>query len=413
MILSALTRLRRAPLSFAEFVAMMAATMAIYALAIDTMLPSLPAIGRSFRVGDDNQLQWVVTLFVMGGGFVQLFYGPLADRLGRRRVLLFGLFLYVLLSALAALATSLPALLLLRVTQGLAAAAAGVIPRSIVRDRFEGARMAKVMSMAFLVFLIVPVLAPTIGQALLLIMPWQGIFGFLAAYGCAVALWIGLRLPETLHVDNRRSLTMVHLLEAGGQVLSEPTSIFYTLATTALMGSLMAYISTMPQIFNTLFQRPALMPTVFALCAGTMAVASFCNIRIVERVGMRGVSHRALFGFVAVSAVHLAVALAGRESLISFTILQGATMGCFGLAVSNFNAIAMQRMGAIAGSAASLQGVISTIGGALIGSLIGHQWNGSITYLPAGFLICGILALVLVLIGERGRLLRDPVVRQA
>jgi DHA1 family bicyclomycin/chloramphenicol resistance-like MFS transporter len=408
MMPSALVRLRQAPLSFPEFVAMMAATMAMYALAIDAMLPALPAIGRSFQVTNDNQLQWVIALFVIGGGLGQLFYGPLSDWLGRRPVLLLGLALYVLLAALAAQADSLPHLLALRMAQGLAAGSAGVVPRSIIRDRFEGAEMAKVMSMTFIVFLIVPVLAPTLGQAVLLFLPWQGIFGFLAAYGCAVALWVALRLPETLHPEYRRSPSISHLTQASVTVLREPTSFYYTLASTALIGSLMAYITTMPQIFSVYFKQLALMPGIFALCAGTMALASLFNVRFVQRVGMRGVSHCALIGFVLIAALHLGVSLAGPETLLSFTLLQAATMGCFSLAISNFSAIAMQRMGAIAGSAASVQGVTSMIGGAVIGSLIGHQWRGEITFLPAGTLCGGLAALALVLIAERGRLFREP-----
>jgi len=406
MSLSSLSRLRAVPMSFTEFVALMAATMAIYALAIDAMLPALPAIGRGFLVTNDNQLQWVVTLYVAGGGLGQLFYGPLSDRLGRRPVLLFGLFLYVGLSLLAAFATSLSMLLGLRVTQGLAASVASVLPRSIVRDRHAGAQMAKVMSITFIVFLIVPVLAPTVGQALLLILPWQGIFGFLAVFACVVALWIALRLPETMHPDHRRPLSAGHMLAATGKVLREPTSIFYTLATTAMMGSLMAYISTLPQIFSVYFQRPTLMPLIFALCAGTMALSAFFNVRFVERVGMRGVSHRALIAFVLISALHSAVAYSGYETLVTFTLLQALTMGCFGLAGSNFNAIAMHHMAAIAGSAASVQGFITMIGGALLGSLIGHQWSGTVTFLPAGSCVCGVIALGLVAIAEKGHLFR-------
>jgi DHA1 family bicyclomycin/chloramphenicol resistance-like MFS transporter len=407
---SLLTRLRSAPLSFAEFVAMMAAAMAIYALAIDTMLPALPTIGRSFAVQNGNQLQWIVTFFVAGGGMGQLFYGPLADRFGRRPVLLFGLLLYALLSLLASFSPSLPMLLGLRVMQGLAGAAGSVIPRSIVRDRHGGAQMAKVMSITFIIFLTVPVVAPSVGQALLLLMPWRGIFFFLALSACSVAAWIALRLPETMHPTHRRPLSASHVAAAALKVLREPTSIFYTLATTALFGSLMAYISTLPQIFETAFRRPALMPTVFAICAGTMALCSFFNVRIVERVGMRRVSHGALVGFVLFSGTHLAVALGGRETLVSFILLQALTMGCFGLAASNFNAIAMHHMAAIAGSAASVQGVITMVGGALLGSLIGHQWSGHVAFLPAGAFCCGALALASLLIAEKARLFRkDPV----
>jgi len=391
-------------MKFFEFVALMAASMSIYALAIDAMLPALPSIGRHLAAIDANHLQWIVTFFVAGGGIGQLFYGPLADRLGRRPVLLLGLGLYILLALLASFSTSLPMLLGLRFLQGLVAAVASVVPRSIIRDRHAGAQMAKVMSITFIVFLTVPVMAPTVGQALLLIVPWQGIFGFLALYGCCVGLWIFFRLPETQDPKHRRPLSASHMAEAAKRVLTEPSSIFYTIGTMALQGSLMGYISTLPQIFNEAFHRPGLMPGVFALCAATMAVSAFFNVRIVEKVGMRRVSHSALLGFLTATSLHLIFCLSGRETLVSFAILQALTMGCFGMAASNFNAIAMHKMAAIAGSAASVQGLISMAGGAIVGSLIGQFWNGSATFLPAGALLCGVAAAISILIAEKGRL---------
>ena len=403
-----LGRLRGLPLSFPEFVTMMAASMSLYAMAIDTMLPALPAMGREFAVSDDNQLQLIITLYVAGGGLGQMLYGPLADRFGRRPVLLFGFGLYFLAALLAATASSIGMLLGVRLLQGLVAAAVSVIPRSIIRDRHAGAQMAKVMSITFIIFLIVPVIAPTVGQALLLVMPWRGIFLCLCGASCVVALWMALRLPETLDPAHRRSLHPVHMIQAGWHVVTERTSIFYTLGSTFLIGGLMAYISTLPQIFAVAFQVPKLMPLIFALCAGFMAVTSFFNASIVERVGMRRVSHGALIGYIAFNAVHAAIAVSGHESLFIFALLQAGTMGCFGLAASNFNAIAMFHMGRMAGSASSVQGLISMVGGALIGTAIGHQWNGQATFLPAGGLVCGIMVLGLILIAEKGKLFTDP-----
>jgi DHA1 family bicyclomycin/chloramphenicol resistance-like MFS transporter len=401
-------RLRSLPLSFPEFVMMMAASMSLYAMAIDTMLPSLPKIGVDFAVADENQLQYIIILFMGGGGLGQVLYGPLADRFGRRPVILWGMALYVCVAILASVASSLEMLLGIRLLQGLVAAAVSVIPRSIMRDRYAGAEMAKVMSITFIVFLIVPVIAPTVGQALLLIMPWRGIFLVLGCMACLVGLWVGLRLPETLDPANRRSLHPVHMMEAAWHVVTERTSIGYSLASTLMIGGLMAYISTLPQIFAVAFQAPALMPAIFALCAGTMAVMSVFNARFVERLGMRAVSHGALIGYVCFCGIHTLVAATGHESLLLFGILQGVTMGCFSLAASNFNAIAMFHMGKLAGSASSIQGLITLVGGALIGSLIGHQWNGHVTFLPAGGLVCGAIALILVLVVEKGKLFSDP-----
>jgi DHA1 family bicyclomycin/chloramphenicol resistance-like MFS transporter len=399
----------RAPApGFAEFVAMMAAIMALQALAVDAMLPALPDIGRAFGVADDRSLQWIVTAFVLGAGAGQLIYGPLSDWLGRRPVLLAGIGLYVALSLLAARATSLDGLIVLRVLQGIASAASGVIPRAAVRDRFEGQTMARVLSIVFMVFLLVPVLAPALGQALLLVVDWRGIFALFGVAGAGVALWTALRLPETLHPQHRRVPRRRELLEAAAFVLSERTSLGYTVALTLLFGGLLAYVSLLPQVFATTFQRPELMAATFALCAGSTGITSYMNSRIVERLGMHRISHLALLAYIALTLLHSVLALGGAESLLTFALLQALTLAVLGFALSNFGAIAMQPMGAIAGSAASIQGFISMVGGAVIAAVIGRQWSGSVLVLPAGALACGLLALAAVLLAQRGALFSDP-----
>ena len=385
---------------------MMAALMALHAFGIDAMLPALPDIGRTLSVTDPNQLQWVVTIFVMGAGAGQLIYGPLSDRFGRRPVILVGLTPYVCMSLVAATTTSLPSLLAVRAGQGFVVAASNVITRSIVRDRYSGARMARVMSMIFIVFLSVPILAPSVGQLLLLVVSWRGIFATLAFLGVCVATWVALRLPETLARERRRPLSAAHLSQAAWFVFTEPTSILYTLAMAMMFGSLLAYISTVPQIFAGAFHAPTLMAGTFAFCASAMGVASYFNSRIVERAGMHRIAHVALSSFVVITACHTLVAYSGGETLVIFALFQAATMAAFGLATSNFGAIAMQPMGEIAGSAASLQGVISTIGGVVVGSLIGQQWSGTVTFLPAGAVCCGVAALGCVFIAENARLFR-------
>jgi len=387
-------------------VALMAAMQALNAAAIDTMLPALPLIGRDFAVSDPSQLQWIITAFIMGTGFGQLLYGPLSDRFGRRPILLAALCLYVLLSVLTSLAPDLKSLIALRVLQGFSGAATSVVSRSVVRDCYSGAAMARVLSMIFFVFLMVPIIAPSFGQLLLLVVSWRGVFGSMAVLGVAVGIWAALRLPETLDPGNRRPLGAAHLMQAARFVLTEPTSILYTISMSLMFGSLIAYVSTVPQIFGDVFHAPQLLGPVFAACAGAMGIATFVNARLVERLGMHAISHSALVVFILITCIHAAIAWSGNESLLTFAILQSITMACFPLAASNFGAIAMLPMGSIAGSAASLQGVISVIGGAAVGSLIGHQWSGSVFFLPAGSAVCGVVAFALVLIAERAQLFR-------
>jgi len=394
----------RSALPYREFVALMAAMQALNAAAIDTMLPALPLIGHDLGVADASQLQWIITSYVMGTGLGQLVYGPLSDRFGRRPVLLVALALYVVLSLLTSLAAGLHSLVTLRIFQGFVAAATSVVSRSVVRDCYSGASMARVLSTIFFVFLMVPIFAPSVGQLLLAVVSWRGVFGFIAIFGVAVCTWAAIRLPETLDPANRRPLGAAHLVRAAHFVLTERSSIFYTVAVSMMFGSLLAYVSTMPQIFGDVFHAPRLLGPVFAACAATMGVATLVNARLVERLGMHAISHSALLGFILVTFLHAAIAWSGHESLLTFVILQSLTMACFPLATSNFGAIAMVPMGALAGSASSVQGLISVVGGAAIASLIGHQWSGSVFILPAGSACCGIVALVLVLIAERAKL---------
>jgi DHA1 family bicyclomycin/chloramphenicol resistance-like MFS transporter len=394
-------------LPYAEFVAMMAFLSALGALATDAMLPALPTIGAAFRVDDPNRLQFIITIFLMGSGLGQLFFGPLSDAFGRRRVLLSGVALYALLSLIAALSVSLKMLLICRLLQGMAAASTSVLSRAIIRDQFSGSTMARVSSTIFIVFLAAPILAPSIGQAILLVAPPSGIFGFLALIATSMFLWVGLRLPETLPAERRHAFGLRPVLDAARYVLGHPTSLLYMTAMMLLFGALLTYVSTMPQVFVDVFHAPARMAPAFAGAAALMGLGSFTNVKIVERYGMHRISHIALLAFLAVSGIHVLVTLWRAESILTFTVLQGLTLLFFGLSLSNFGAIAMQPMGKVAGSAASLQGMSMGLGGALISALCGSFWRGSLVLLPLCCLLLGALALACILVAERGRLFHN------
>jgi len=389
---------------FPEFVALIAMMMALNALAIDMMLPALPAIGEALSVASENARQWVITAYLLGFGVAQLIYGPLADRYGRKPVLMVGLGLYVLFSVAAAFTTTFEALILARLGTGLGAAALRVLAVSIVRDRYSGRTMARVMSLSFLVFLGVPILAPTLGQLVLFVAPWRWIFGVLALAGSGFMIWALVRLPETLAPENRLPIRFAWIAEAFRAVVSDRLSVGYTLAMTAITGALFAFINSSQQIFFDVFEEPGLFTTVFGLMAAGIAVASLTNARLVERLGSRRLSHLALIGFIASAAVHAGVALSGNESLISFALLQGLTMFCFGFIAGNFGALAMNNMGRIAGTASSVQGFVSTTFGSLTGFVIGQSFDGTAAPMTIGITTCGVLALVAVLIAERGTL---------
>jgi MFS transporter, DHA1 family, multidrug resistance protein len=393
------------PIGFREFLVLTAAIMACQAIAVDTMLPALPAIGRDLGVTDPNRTQWVITTYIAGVGLGQLFWGVLSDRFGRRPVLLLGFTFYVIAAAAVGLAGSFETLLAWRFAHGIAAASM-VISRSIIRDLYGGRQMARVMSLTFIVFIMVPIVAPSIGQLVLLVAPWRALFHVFFGFAAAVLVWVYFRLPETLHPEYRMTLTVDRIAHAVGEVAGDRASLWYTLSVALMFGSVIGYVGMMPQIFGAVFHRPSLMPSVFALCAASMGVSSFLNSTVVERFGMRIISQTGLLIFIAASAVHTLVAALGAETLHTFIILQGATMSCLGLIMANFGAMAMEQMGSVAGIAASLQGCVGTAGGAVVAALIGERFNGSTLPLAGGALLCGLASLCFVLCAEGGRLFR-------
>jgi len=390
---------------FAEFVVLIAAMMSTQALAIDAMLPAFPTIIAVLNVSNPNHGQWIVTAYMAGLGAGQLLWGMLSDRFGRRPVLLGGLCLYVVAALLCGFTGSFAALLGWRFMHGFAAASV-TVTRSIIRDLYSGRTMARVMSLTFVVFLTVPILAPSLGQLILLGASWRDIFILCGIFAAAVGIWAMVRLPETLHPEYRLTLGPTQLAGAVKLVLGDRMSICYTLATTVMFGALMSYVAMVQQIFADVFHRSSLMPGMFALCAGFMGVAAFFNSRLVERLGMRLISHTALLVYIGVTAVHLGVAAFGGEHIWTFVVLQSFTMATFSLSVSNFGAMAMEPVGSVAGIGASLQGFISTGAAALVGAVIGREFNGSTVPLAGGALCSGLIALVFVLYAERGRLFR-------
>ena len=378
-----------------EFVLLIAALMASNALGIDSMLPALPAIGEALGVGEENRRQLVITFYMLGFGGAQLVYGPLADRFGRKRLLIGCMFLYAGFAALSGLASSFALLLVARTLNGVAAAGARVLVVAVVRDRFEGAAMAQLMSTAMIVFMLVPVLAPSLGQAVLAIGSWRHIFITLALYALALAVWGGLRLPETLAHGARRRLSAGNVREAVAQTLSNRVSIGNTAAMTLTFGALLGYIGSVQQVTSDVFHRPGLIGIVFACVAMPMALSAWLNSRLVMRFGSRRLLLIALAAFTSLAALHLAVMLAFGETIWSFVALQALTMGCFGLVGANAGALAMEPLGHIAGTASALQGLISTIGAALIGLVIGQMFDGTTLPLVAGFVVCGGLGLAI------------------
>ncbi len=391
-------------MGFKQFVALIAALMATNALAVDSMLPALPIIARTMGITAGNQQQWIITAYLLGFGVAQILYGTLADRFGRKRVLLAGLAVYAAASVVASLSTTIEMLLIARVIQGVGSAATRVLAVAIVRDCYSGNQMARVMSLSFIVFLAVPILAPSLGQIVMLFGPWRWIFGALAMFSLAVAAWTFLRLPETLHPEDRIAISFAQVARAYKITLTNRIGVGYMLAMTFMLGGLFGFINSAQQIFVDVFGVPKLFTTIFAIVAGCMAISSFVNSRVVARLGARRVSHIALSGYLVAGILHAIWAMSGQETLLSFTLFQASMMFTFGLCVSNFGSIAMGPFGHVAGTASSVQGFITTAGGALLGFFVGQHFDGTVVPLTLGFAGYGLVALVMVTIAEKGRL---------
>jgi DHA1 family bicyclomycin/chloramphenicol resistance-like MFS transporter len=388
-------------------VVMMAMVMALNALAIDAMLPALPAIARGLDVAVANDRQYVISVYLIGIGFGSLLYGPLADRFGRKGVLVPALFAYVAFSIGCGLATSFPMLLTLRFGHGLVSAALGVIVVAVIRDLFAGDAMAKRLSLIFLVFMIVPIIAPTIGAGVEAVAGWRAIFIVLAVMGLVMILWLR-RLPETLDPADVRPLDWRTMLSGWATVTRHRRAAGYMIASGTMQGALYGYLNSSEQIIAEVFDARALFPLIFACVALGIAIANFSNAAIVERFGARRVSQTAVFAFMATSIAQIVAALSGAETLWMFTALMMVNIGLIGFIGSNFGSIAMEDFGHMAGIASSYQSFAKTLLAAVVGAVIGQHYDGSTLPLAYAFLVCAAIGLVLVLWAERGKLFTRP-----
>jgi DHA1 family bicyclomycin/chloramphenicol resistance-like MFS transporter len=282
-----------------------------------------------------------------------------------------------------------------------------VVTVALVRDCFSGRPMARVMSLIFIVFLIVPVIAPTLGQVILEFGgTWRTIFWIITGSTGALLAWFMLRMPETLSPEDRVEISIARLTQGYRKTLSDRWSVGYALASGMLQAALIGYLTSIPQIMAETFGRETMLNVIFAVTAGTMGLANFANSRLVLRLGSRRISHSALVMLIVLGGAGLAVSHSGYETMWVFAGLQALTMGCFGLANANFQAMAMENMGDIAGTASSVQGVIVMTLGTVGGSLIGLSFAGTTTPLHLGILAAGILAFAIVFVAERGRMFR-------
>jgi DHA1 family bicyclomycin/chloramphenicol resistance-like MFS transporter len=390
---------------FAEFVALTALLMSLVALSIDAMLPALGDIGRDLGAPHPNSVQLVVSAMFLGMAAGQLVYGPLSDSVGRKPALLAGLALYAAGCVISLLSLSFPVMLAGRVVQGLGAAGPRIVSIAVIRDRYEGRPMARVMSFVLTIFIAVPIVAPALGQGILLVASWRAIFGVFLSIAAVAAAWLALRQGETLAPSRRVPFTLSRIVAGLREVLGSRTAVGYATTAGIVLGASVGYLSTAQQVFQEQYGLGRLFPLYFALLAAALGLASLLNAQLVTRFGMRRLARGALLAVAGLSLTFFAVAYASSGhpplgALVAYLfgvfLFQGTLFG-------NLTSLAMKPLGHIAGMGAALVGALSTLISALGGIVIGRAYDGTVLPLVAGFGGLALAALAVMSWTERSR----------
>ncbi len=380
---------------FVEFVALMAMMTALTAMSIDAILPALSEIGLDLGLKRANDSQLVISLLFLGMAVGQMFYGPLSDSIGRKPSIYIGFGSFAAGCLLSMLTTSFQIMLVGRVLQGLGTAAPRVVVVAMVRDRYGGRAMARVMSFVMAVFILVPVVAPAFGQTVLLVAHWRAIFGIYLILVLVIGIWLAWRQPETLPPDRRIPFSLVRIGRAIREVVFQRRAFGYTITIGLVFGAFIGYLNSAQQLFQEQYGLGQLFPLYFALLALSLGGASIVNARLVLRFGMRALSFRALQSIIALSVIVLGIAVitTGRPPLWSLTLYFLLTFFGVGILFANLNALAMEPLGHIAGVGAAVVGSLSTFISLLLGTLIGQSYNGTVLPLIGGFAIFSIIAI--------------------
>ncbi|WP_305098414.1 multidrug effflux MFS transporter [Croceibacterium aestuarii] len=389
-----------------ELVVLIALLMSLNALAIDGMLPALDEIAHEFGVAAGNQRQLIVSVYLLANGIGSLVPGAFADRYGRKPVIMIALASYVLFSLIVALSADFTVMLIARGAQGVLAGGLMVAPVALIRDRYEGDQMARMMSMVSAVFIIMPVIAPSLGQAVMLLAGWRWIFVSLAMAAAIAALWTWIRLPETLSEDNRQTIDVPVILRNMRTALFNRASIGYVIGTALLIGAVFGYVNSAQQLIGEHFGAGKWFPVVFGGTAAMMAVSNIVNSRIVTRFGARRVSHSGVLIFIVVSCVQVWASINRDGDIFWFIPLMATNLALLGFLGANFGSIAMQPFANIAGAASSVQTFFRMFGAAMVGMVIGQSYDGTARPFAFALLTCSVLALLLVLYSEKGKLFR-------
>ena len=388
-----------------EFVALMASLMSIVALSIDALLPALPEIGASLGVLDTNEHQLLITMIFLGLGFGQLIFGPLSDSFGRKPIVYFGFLLFIIASIICVTAKSFEMMIIGRILQGVGLSSPRSLSISMIRDEFSGDYMAKILSIVVMFFILVPVIAPTLGQFLLNFFNWESIFYVNLIFGVLIMVWFWIRQPETLVKEKRIKFTSHLFIDGTKEFFKYKEAVAYTLVSGFITGSFMVYLSTSQQIFQVQYNLADMFPYIFASLAISVGLATYLNSRFVVKFGMFRIAYVSTIAYAVISVLYVILFWSGTNPsigvLLGFFALQFFAVGfLFG----NLRALAMQPLGHIAGIGAAINGFVSTVMAVPIANYIGGFVSDSVLPLFIGFSIFGILSLLVFVILKASKL---------
>jgi len=391
--------------SYGEFVALISLVMSLTALTIDVMLPSLPQIGSDLGVKSVNDRQLVVSVLFLGLAVGQLFFGPLSDKTGRKPAIYAGYAIFIAGALISVFALNFPIMLLGRLLQGIGISSPRAVSLALVRDRYAGREMARVMSFVMTVFILVPMLAPSLGQAVLLISGWRSIFLILILIALITFAWFALRMPETLVPEKRTPFKLRKIFQAIVEILKNRISLGYTITAGLISGVFLGYLNSTQQIFQEQYALGRLFPLYFGAISLALGLASLTNARIVVRLGMRFLVKWSLFFIFGLSLIGLSIALltAGKPSLWMFIAYLMMTFFCIGILFGNLNSLAMEPLGHLAGVGSAVVGSLSTLISMILGTMIGRSYDGTVLPLVASIAIFGGLSILVMRWTESGQ----------
>jgi DHA1 family bicyclomycin/chloramphenicol resistance-like MFS transporter len=390
-------------LKIPEFVSLLALMGSIVALSIDAMLPALAEIGGDLALHNPNDAQLIVSVMFLGVAVGQVFAGPLSDSFGRKPVIYIGYIIFILGCVLSMLADSFAVMLAGRFLQGLGASAPRIVSVALVRDGYEGSAMARIMSIVAAIFIFVPIIAPAIGQAVLLFLHWRAIFALLLVTALLAFVWFAVRQPETLAPEARRPFALSDIATGTRDVLGRRQVLGYTIALGIMLGAFIGYLSSAQQVFQVVFSTGNWFAFYFGVASLAIGSASVFNARLVVRKGMPYMTSRALVVVTVVSALYFPVVVLcdGVPPLWSFMVWLLLGMFCHGILFGNFNSLAMEPIGHVAGLGAAVVGSLSTLIALPLGWSIGAAFDGTLQPLVAGFAMTGTLGIVVTRWTER------------